>query len=198
MIIQRVFRAKRNLRVLFGSKTFFRSPLTSTDDYMDWSLRKLIVQKASGLHNELRSLKQVEERLAGPDPDQDIAPENEKNSFLFVYHVVNSMARISFSWQRASMKNLILSDETSLHNEAESIFKTNDTNTLHRYSGSRSNATTKPGKKEKDLADLKAQRERLREFWDRVASCSGKRRSRIRTLHRSSSPPHTLRVASSI
>ena len=43
-LYDRVYNAKQSLRTLFGSRVLLRSPLTSTDDYMDWCLRKLLVQ----------------------------------------------------------------------------------------------------------------------------------------------------------
>ena len=46
------YETKQSLRGLFGSETLFKYPLTSTDDYMDWTLRKLLLQEARELKEQ--------------------------------------------------------------------------------------------------------------------------------------------------
>jgi len=53
-LYDKVFIAKQSLRELFGSRVLLRSPLTSTDDYMDWCLRKLLVQRAGVIDQDYK------------------------------------------------------------------------------------------------------------------------------------------------
>jgi hypothetical protein len=165
-LIEKIYQNKRNLRSLFGSKSLFRAPLTSTDDYFDWGLRKLLAQKCG---NFAQDLKDKRDLVFGSDPpSRSFKPDIYKQ-----FRYVNSLSTLSSNWQRASMKNQELADATSLHTESESILNNNDTNLYNFAQGMLS-----PGGDERyriwnehqaeNVTRMDEHRDQLREEWELV------------------------------
>jgi hypothetical protein len=150
-LIEKIYSAKRSLRGLFGSRTLFRTTLNNTDDYVDWALRKLLVQRcikdSQVLKKTIRDAPILKaENLRKSDYDQTR------------WHYIRMLSKISSAWQRASMKDQILNDKTSLLQQAESVFNTNDDNVVLKYHPYVSTPAREKGKaKEPDREKEKAE-----------------------------------------
>ena len=95
-LLKKNYDTKQSLRTLFGSPTLFKSPLFSTDDYMDWTLRKLLVEEAKELNDTYLT------------PYGKISPFLRNRLTIDAVHV----------WQRSSMKSQKLADIANLFFES--------------------------------------------------------------------------------